>query len=311
MNKSTLSIVIPAYNEEDNLRRTLPEIGAACATEGWTLIIVNDGSTDGTAAAVAEYIAAAGDRGKGCPIVFLSHKVNRGYGGALKTGLRAVSTEYAITLDADGQHEIGEVVKMLAKIVSADADLIVGRRSSSGLNLYRRAGKALIRFTAKRLLPLPVKDLNSGFKIYRTKIVQRYLNLCPDSMAFSDIVVLVFVGDNRLVREIPVRNRKRLGGKSTIGTRTAFETLFEILNIIMLFNPMRIFLPLSLICVAAGLAWGLPIVLLKRGVSIGAMLIITAGLIFFFVGLVAEQLSSLRKQLLQIKAHGGDDDQAV
>ena len=126
-------------------------------------------------------------------------------------------------------------------------------------------------------------------------------------MAFSDIVVLVFVGDNRLVREIPVRSHPRLGGKSKIRTRTAFETLFEILNIIMLFNPMRIFFPLSLLCVVAGLAWGIPIVLMKRGVSVGAMLALTSGLIFFFVGLVAEQLSSLRKQLLQIKAHGGDD----
>jgi glycosyltransferase involved in cell wall biosynthesis len=311
MNKPTLSLVIPAFNEEENLRRTLPEIGAACAAEGWTLIVVDDGSTDGTAAAVAEYIAAAGNRSDGPKIVLLSHKVNRGYGGALKTGLRAAATDYAITLDADGQHEIGEVAKMSAEIVSTGADLVVGRRSLPGDSLYRRMGKSLLRFTAKRLLPLPVNDLNSGFKIYRTKVVQRYLNLCPDSMAFSDIVVLVFVGDNRLVREIPIRNRKRLGGKSKTGTRTAFETVFEILNIIMLFNPMRIFLPLSLICVVAGLAWGIPIVLMKRGVSVGAMLAITSGLIFFFVGLVAEQLSSLRKQLLQIKAHGGDDDRAA
>jgi glycosyltransferase involved in cell wall biosynthesis len=307
VNQPTLSLVIPAYNEEDNLRRTLPEIGAACASQGWTLIVVDDGSTDGTAAIVSEYLAAAGGGAGGPSAVFLRHKVNRGYGGALKTGLRAATTDYVITIDADGQHDVGEVPKMLAEIVSADADLVVGRRSSPGGSPYLRAGKGLIRFTAKRLLPLPVRDLNSGFKIYRTKTVRRYLNLCPDSMAFSDIVVLIFVGDGRLVREIPVRSRQRLGGRSHVRTRAAFEVLFEILNIIMLFNPMRIFFPLSLTCLAAGLAWGIPIVLMKRGVSVGAMLAIMAGLIFFFVGLVAEQLSSLRKQLLQIKAHGGDD----
>ena len=134
MSKPTLSLVIPAYNEEENLRRILPEIGAACAAEGWTLIVVDDGSTDRTAAAVDEYRAAVGkragdradDRVGGPPIVFLRHKVNRGYGGALKTGLRAATTDYALTLDADGQHDIGEAAKMLAEIVSADADLVVG-----------------------------------------------------------------------------------------------------------------------------------------------------------------------------------------
>jgi hypothetical protein len=136
-------------------------------------------------------------------------------------------------------------------------------------------------------------------KIYNTELAKRYIKLCPDSMAYSDIITLVFISQKHLVLETSINIKHRTKGTSTISTRTAFETIIELFNILMLFNPLRIFLPLSIICFAAGLAWGLPIIIAGKGVSVGALLAILSSLAFFLLGLVSEQLSSFRKQIIQ------------
>jgi len=160
---------------------------------------------------------------------------------------------------------------------------------------YRELGKQVIRSIARFLLPIHIYDINSGMKIYNTRLAQKYLKLCPDSMAYSDVIGLVFISQRHLVLERPIRIKQRIAGESTISTRTAFETIMEILNIVVLFNPMRVFLPLSITAILISIAWGVPIVLRGDGVSVGAMLGIVTGLILFFLGLIAEQLSLIRK----------------
>jgi len=144
-------------------------------------------------------------------------------------------------------------------------------------------------------MPLKIYDINSGIKIYDTKLAQKYIQICPDSMAFSDVITLTFVYQRNLVLEIPVKINQRKAGKSTIGMRTAFETLIEIINIVVLFNPMRIFLPLSFISILASIIWEIPIFLRGQGVSIGALLGFMTGIIFFLLGLIAEQLGNIRR----------------
>ena len=148
-------------------------------------------------------------------------------------------------------------------------------------------------------MPLPITDLNSGFKFYRTDLAKRYITVCPDSMAFSDVITLVFLSEHNLVLEYPVQITPRKAGQSMINTFTAFETVIQVLNIALMFNPLKLFLPISVLCLLAGLGWGIPIVLLGRGVSVGAMLAIVSGLIFFVLGLIASQLSAIRMERLR------------
>ena len=122
---------------------------------------------------------------------------------------------------------------------------------------------------------------------YRTDLVQRSLH--------SVRIQWRSIHEHHLVLEHPITVQQRQGGTSTINTLTAFETVMAILSIITLFNPMRIFLPLSLTSLTAGLVWGVPIVLRGRGVSVGAMLAFTTGVLFFALGLIAEQLATIRK----------------
>ena len=286
----SVTVVIPAYNEAEALAKSLAETIAYCQQRDWRIIVVDDGSTDATQQEL--------EKNRGYPgLKILRHKLNRGYGGALKTGISNAATEFVVTLDADGQHRAANVDLLLETMLACDADLVIGSRTHQRQpSLYREIGKWIIRRITRFLLPMAIRDLNSGFKMYRTQTVQQYLHLCPDSMAFSDIITLIFIQQRHLVVEQLISVDERQGGKSTINTRTAFETVLEILNIIMLFNPLRIFLPVSFVCILFGVLWGFPIVLMGRGVSVGSMLAIVTGLIFFFMGLVAEQLSMIRKE---------------
>jgi glycosyltransferase involved in cell wall biosynthesis len=289
---TSLTVVIPAYNEAESLPKLLPSLLEYCKPRGWKVIVVNDGSRDRTREVLLDY--------KDVPnFKALHHKVNRGYGGALKTGLAAVDTEFAVTFDADGQHAMEDIDRVLAFLLENNADMVVGLRpSTSNADWYRSLGKFFIRRITRILLPVKIKDLNSGFKLYRVGVAQKYLPLCPRSMAFSDIITLVLISEGNLVLEHPIEIRQRQGGKSTISTRTAVETVLEIIHIVMMFNPMRIFLPVSFSFIVFGLLWEIPILLMGRGVSVGSMLLIVIGIISLFLGLVSEQLSHIQRELL-------------
>lgn len=289
---AVLSVVVPIYNEASSLPGLLTELVPYCRDRKWKLILVNDDSSDDTPAILKDYEEYP-------DIKIIHHKVNRGYGGALKTGILDADTQYVVTIDADGQHELNDMDELLQFTLEKDADLVVGNRGKQGPSgLYRNIGKWMIRKFAALLMPIHISDLNSGFKLYQTKLVQRYLYICPDSMAFSDVITLIFIKKRHLVLEHPITIKKRATGKSTITTYTAIQTVMEIINIAMLFNPLRIFLSLSVLCIGFGFAWGIPIMLRARGVSVGAMLAIVTGLLFFFIGLIAEQLSAMRLGLL-------------
>ncbi len=289
MLRTSLTVVVPAYNEEASLPVFLPQLLDCCERNGWQLIVVDDGSVDGTALVLQDFAAHARLR-------VVRHKVNRGYGGALKSGIAAADTPYVLTVDADGQHFPEDLEVLVADLRARDADMVVGcRRGASVSGWYRALGKAAIRFVANRLLDLEIYDINSGLKVYDAVLAKSYLHLCPDSMAFSDVITLVFISRRHRVCERDIRIRPRLAGSSSITTATAFDTVKEVLNIVVLFNPMRIFLPVALASVALGMLWGLPIVLRGHGVSVGAMLAIVTGVVFFFLGLLAEQISQIRR----------------
>lgn len=285
-----LTIVIPAYNEEQALSFFLPELIDYCRTRGCRLIIVNDGSKDNTKALLSQY--------ESTPFfVSLHHKVNRGYGGAIKTGIDAAETPYVITIDADGQHRLEDVSALYEALKKNDADMVIGCRKKHKESRYRKTGKALIRFIATLLMPIHIQDLNSGMKIYHTDLARQYMQLCPDNMAFSDIVTLIFINQRHLVLEHPITVVPRTTGESTISTKTAFDTVMEILHIVTLFNPMRIFLPPALFFLLFSAIWGIPILLRGEGISVGTLFLFVTGLIFFFLGLIAEQLALIRKNL--------------
>lgn len=287
-----LTVVMPAYNEQDSLREILPVWIEACQKNDWDLLVINDGSTDNTNAILDSFANAK------CLSV-INHKVNKGYGGALKTGISNTKTKYVVTVDSDGQHSTNSVQDLFAKIIEDDSDLIIGARSSKSSRPIRNIGKAIIRGISRFLLPNNISDLNSGLKIYQTELAKKFLRICPNSMAFSDIITLTFLAERCKVTEFPITVQQRVAGKSKITLNSAIETMMEIINIVVFFNPLRVFIPISVIFLLLGLIWGIPIVLQGRGVSVGSLLAFTLASIFFVIGLMAEQLSQIRKMLIR------------
>jgi len=237
-----LTIIIPAYNEEKNIPLVIPGILDFCNAHGCKLVVVNDSGNDDTHTLLKQY--TDNDR-----YTLINHKINRGYGGAIKSGIEACNTEFLITMDCDGQHRIDDIKNLFDKAISEDADMVIGsRKGQRSASIFRGAGKRLIRFTVKRLMPLPVYDL------------------------------------------------ERQAGKSTITINTAFRTVYEIFNIIILFNPIRIFMPVAITSIVLGILWDVHIFLRGNGVSVGSMLMIIFGVITLFFGAIAEQLSQIRKK---------------
>jgi glycosyltransferase involved in cell wall biosynthesis len=299
----SLTVVVPVYNEGENLHRIASSAIEFCRTYDWDIIFINDGSRDSTGKILNELATSPKVR-------VIHHKVNRGYGGALKTGISHVTTTYLVTIDGDGQHDLNDIEYVFRFALEQNADMVIGKRNErQTTTLYRSLGKLLIRSFTKTLVPLSISDLNSGFKLYRTELAKRYITVCPDSMAFSDVITLVFLNEFCLVLEYPIRVLPRTSGQSTITTFTAFETIIQVLNIALMFNPLKVFLPISALCILAGLGWGIPIVLLGRGVSVGAMLAIVTGFLFFVLGLLASQLSAIRMERLRDLTSGSRDGQ--
>ena len=286
---SDLTVIIPAFNEEDNLQTILPPLISYCRENNWQIILVNDGSRDRTREILREF--------EDEPLLqVIHHKLNKGYGAAIKTGIKYCETDYLITFDADGQHYMEDIEKLVNCLIARDADMVVGsRKGLKSATVSRGLGKWIIRLIANIMMTVPIHDINSGMKIYRTDLAQKYLYLTTDTMSFSDVITLIFINNRHLVVEEPIRIRERTTGRSTIGFQTAFQTVMEIINIVILFNPMKIFLPLSLVTFVITMSWGVPLAWQGRGVSSATLLGIVASLLFFLLGLITEQLSLIRR----------------
>ena len=290
----TLSIVIPCYNEAKSLPVVLPELIQFVNERDYRLVITNDGSKDDSLRILQEHFA---DQPR-CTVV--NHKVNRGYGGAIKSGVQIAETDYVITIDADGQHYLDDVDKLFKLIQEQDADMIVGsRKGQQEASAFRGLGKSIIRGIAKFLMPMNIHDINSGMKIYNTALAKRYLPLCPDAMAYSDIIALVFINQRHRVGEEQIRIKPRVAGDSTINVKTAYETVMEIINVVILFNPMRIFLTVAVLFEVFAIVWDFHIFMRGGGISTGSGMLIVSGFIFFMLGLVTEQLSQIRKMQIR------------
>ena len=282
----SLSVVIPAFNEGTQIGVVVDEIrevGAALVSE---VIVVDDGSTDDTAAVAERH---------GARVVRMPR--NGGYGAAVKAGLAHAASDFVLTLDGDGQHDPRDIRPLYDERLHAD--LVIGARpllQASGA--WRGLGKWLLRTTAEYLSRQRIPDLNSGLRLGRRDELARHAQICPDGFPFCDALAIVYLSYGKRVSFLPVEVRGRSGGESTIGIGTAFETALSILDVIMLFNPARIFLPASAVFVVAGFVWALPYFFMGRGLSVGGLLLILVGVLTFFFGLIAQQIALIRKELI-------------
>ncbi|MBU3714434.1 MAG: glycosyltransferase family 2 protein, partial [Ferruginibacter sp.] len=288
-----LTNVMPAFNEEASLNAVISDLKLFAMQNGFKIIIVNDASIDNT----KNIIDSNADTQT---VKAIHHKLNKGYGGAIKTGILHANTDYVVTIDADGQHRKEDILKVYEAMKSFDADMVVGGRDNQkSSSRIRGFGKAIIRLFVRLMIKVPVKDINSGMKMYKTDIAKKMIRLAPNGMAFSDVITIGFVYFGYYVEEIPIKVNRRIAGKSTVNYYTAIETIREILFIAIIFVPYRFFTFLSLFVMLITFSWAVPFLILGKGVTNAAAIGFFLCIILWSLGIIAQLISGIRKDLLE------------
>jgi glycosyltransferase involved in cell wall biosynthesis len=284
MSKS-LSIIIPAYNEERGIGSVLDGLREWRARA--EIIVVDDGSTDRT----AEIAASAGAR-------VIRHRRNKGYGAALKTGIRAAAGEIVVMMDADSEHNAAHIQRLIDAM--GDNDMVVGARGKgSHAPLMRRPGKWLLSKVANYLAQTNIPDLNSGLRAFRRDTAKLFLHILPNGFSFTTTLTLALFKEGYSIVYVPVTTTPRVGGLSTVNPiRDGLNTLMLIIRIIALFDPLRVFAPTSAALFFVGvLYWILDIVYRQRvNIPTGAVLVILASVIIFMFGILADQVGAIRRE---------------
>jgi glycosyltransferase involved in cell wall biosynthesis len=279
------TLVIPAYNEAGILKGVLEELGSpeSCAE----IIVVDDGSTDETAKIAAE---------KGVRVI--SHPHNMGNGAAIKTGIDAAKSDFVIVFDADGQHRAEDLLKISQE--ARNFDMVVGARSRESQKDWSRVpGKMVLGIFANMMTGYKIPDLTSGLRSFRVSVIKKYLHLMPNgfSMATTSTIALFKMGHT--IKYIPIVTKNRSGRKSSVKiVKDGLRVIMLIMNLIVLFNPQRVFLPISFFFVAMGIIY-LIIYSLIYSIHLtpSMILLFMTGVILFFMGIICEQISAVRREL--------------
>lgn len=285
-----LSIVIPAHNEDENIAAALEGLLRLNLGISREIIAVDDGSTDRT----GQVLQGFADK-----VRVIRHAVNRGYGAALKTGIRAAEGEYVLTFDGDGQFDPAGIPAFWRRAQEGGFGLVAGQRSlvSDGSPLSRLPFKVALKLLVFLLFGRWLKDLNCGYRIFRRAAIAKYLHLCSDLYSFSTTSTLVFLNRGYSVAFLPVAVRKRGANRSSVmNPGGIFNVLQLMLRTAMLFNPLRLFLPIGILSVAFGVVWGVRFIALGRGLSVLGLLFILFGVLTVFFGLIADQIAEMRKE---------------
>ena len=277
------SILIPAFNEGDVIGEVLKELGKPKFCK--EVIVIDDGSSDDTAKVALKNGARV-----------LSHQYNKGYGSALKTGINAAETDYVILFDGDGQHRLEDLLK-IAEIVD-QYDMIVGKREqASHVDWMRMPGKKVLGWFANLLTKKKIPDLNSGLRSFRVPVIKKYLHLMPDGFSFSTTSTIAMYRMGYTVHYLPIVMIARQGRKSTVKIfRDGIRVLMLILNLTVLFAPMRVFLPISAFFILLSMCYFiLYSIFVRVHLNPMTLLLFNTGIILFFIGIVCEQISAIRR----------------
>ncbi len=277
---ATLSIIIPAKNEAitiaDIVARAHSRFGDA------EIIVVNDGSDDETAR-----LAANG----GATVV--THPVSLGNGAAIKNGARAATGDTLVMMDADGQHQPEEIVKLLQKL-DEGFDMVVGARDSgSHANVGRLVANGFYNRFASMISGQTIPDLTSGFRAVRAVHFNRFLHLLPNGFSYPTTITMAFLRSGFPVGFVPISAKKRRGRSHIRPIRDGLRFLAIIFKVATLYSPLKIFLPISAAFFLTGIGYYVYTYLMVGRFTNMSLLVLSASVIVFLIGLISEQITAL------------------
>jgi len=276
-----VTVVVPAYNEEEGVAAVVAGLRAAAA---WReVLVVDDGSGDRT----AERAAEAGAR-------VVRHPYNKGNGAAAKTGIREAAGDVLLFLDADGQHDPAEALRLVEPVGAYD--MTIGSRAAGDQTLLRALGNAVFKTLASWLTGREIPDLTSGFRAARRDRMQEILHLLPNRFSYPTTSCLAFLKAGLNVGFVPVKARPRVGRSKIRAGRDGVRFLLIIFKIVTLYSPLKVFFPISAAAFLLGLVYGAWNVHLHGKIPMGSALLIQLAVVVFLFGLISEQIAAAQER---------------
>ncbi len=279
--ETKVSIIIPVYNEGGIIENIVSDIKALYPA--YEIIVINDGSTDNTAAEAQR----AGAK------VF-SHPYNIGNGAAIKSGIRMATGDILVFMDGDGQHNPEDIANLLEYM--PEFDMVVGGRSMGDqASLGRALGNKIYNWFASYVAKFPIKDLTSGFRAVKSNIAKSFVYLLPNTYSYPATITLGVLRSGMSVKYVPIKMRKRTTGKSNIKLiQDGARFLMIIIRICTLYSPMRVFLPVSFTMFFLGVANYLYTYISRSRFTNMSVFMFVAAIIIFMMSLISEQICQMR-----------------
>ena len=272
--------MIPALNEEDAIGDVVSRLRAEAAWK--EILVVDDGSRDAT-----------GERAGRSGAQVVRHPYTKGNGAAVKTGIRHAQGDFILIVDADGQHAPSDARRIVDRL--GEYDLVVGARTThTQATVGRRIGNQLLNRLASYLTGREVPDLTSGFRGARREHLREFLHLLPNGFSTPTTTTLAFIKAGYNVTFEPVDARARTGQSKIKFARDGTRFFLILLKVITIFSPLRVFVPIAASSLLLGIVYGLLNFAMYGRIPNGAVILILFAVIVFLVGLISEQISSLR-----------------
>jgi len=284
-----ISVVVPAYNEAAGLYHDLRGIQQAMEDyhAPYELIVVDDGSEDTTADIALQVEGAR----------VLQHDRNRGYGAALKTGIRQARGELIVITDADGTYPARYIPLLLDELDGAD--MVVGARTGDAVKIppLRKPAKWLLNRLASLLAEAHIPDLNSGLRAFRKDGAMRFMSLLPSGFSFTSTITLAMLCNDMRVKYIPIDYHERKGSSKIKPIRDTYNFFLLVFRTICYFNPLKVFMPPALLLMAGGLAKLIYDIIVESNIYQGEILLLLVGVQLAAFGLLADVVSKLRASM--------------
>jgi glycosyltransferase involved in cell wall biosynthesis len=279
-NSTYVSIVVPAYNEEGSISHTLEQIDRVMKSQEYRyeVIVVDDGSKDRT-----------GERAKERPSArVITHPRNRGYGASLKTGIKNAGGEIIVITDADGTYPVDQIPLLLSHM--NEYDMVVGARTKKDaqIELIRRPAKWLLSVLANYLSGTKIPDLNSGLRVFRRDIALKFFSILSDQFSFTTTITLAMICSGYAIHYEPISYFRRVGKSKISPIRDTSNFILLIIRTVMYFNPLRVFLPISLMLAVLGIAMLCYDAFVIRNIGDKTVLLLSMALLIAAIGLLSD-----------------------
>ena len=283
--------MLPAYNEVGHVRDEVDRISAALKNTNYTfeILVVDDGSSDGTAEAV-----------EGLPFVrLLRFPVNRGSGTARRIGTAQAYGRYVVWTDADMTYPNQRIPELIDILATGRAQQVVGARTSEEgtYKALRVPAKWAIRRLAEFLTASKIPDLNSGLRAFAKEDARPFLGLLPTGFSCVTTITMAFLANGLVVEYLPIEYRERAGRSHFHPIKDAYRYILQVLRMVTFFEPLRVFAPIALLLLTLG---GVKFVydLVDKGLRIptNTLLLLLTGLILFSLGLLADLIVRVNRR---------------